>query len=121
MGNTTRSRSPSAVSCHSERDPSPASARKRSCSVRASWALIALGMISGSVLGLWSFGGPVSPPAGFTDYAELLRTYDVPTVRMVATSATRDEASLASQELASPGQLAHEVAQRDRDRSADPL
>lgn len=41
--------------------------------VRAAWWLIAIGMISGAILGLWSFGEPVSPPQGFADFDDVPR------------------------------------------------
>lgn len=41
--------------------------------ILVSWWLIGLGMASGAVLGLWSFGEPVAPPAGFAAYDDLPR------------------------------------------------
>ncbi len=41
--------------------------------VRAAWGMICLSLVAGAVLGTWSFGGPVAPPAGFEDYAALPR------------------------------------------------
>lgn len=38
-----------------------------------SWWMIAMGTSAGAVLGLWSFGGPVPPPAGFVVYDDLPR------------------------------------------------
>lgn len=38
-----------------------------------SWWLIGLGMALGSVLGLWSFGGPVAAPDGFVSPGDLPR------------------------------------------------
>ena len=38
-----------------------------------SWCLIALSLIAGGVLGLWSFGGPVAAPPGFQQYDDVPR------------------------------------------------
>jgi hypothetical protein len=35
--------------------------------------MIALSMIAGAVVGLWSFGGPVEPPSGFETFDALPR------------------------------------------------
>lgn len=37
------------------------------------WWMIALSTAAGAVLGLWSFGGPLTPPAGFALYDDLPR------------------------------------------------
>ena len=37
------------------------------------WWMIGIGTGAGAVLGLWSFGGPVPPPAGFALYDDLPR------------------------------------------------
>ena len=52
-----------------EHDATAAAARV----VRSAWWLIATGMLSGAVLGLWSFGGPVPAPPGFESYADVPR------------------------------------------------
>jgi hypothetical protein len=41
--------------------------------VRVAWWMIAGSMAVGAVLGLWSFGGPVSPPPGFRAFDDLPR------------------------------------------------
>jgi hypothetical protein len=41
--------------------------------VRVAWWMIGLSMTGGAVLGLWSFGGPVAPPAGFRAFDDLPR------------------------------------------------
>lgn len=41
--------------------------------MRSAWWLIATGMLSGAVLGLWSFGGPVPAPPGFEGYSDVPR------------------------------------------------
>jgi hypothetical protein len=38
-----------------------------------SWAMIALSLAAGAVLGLWSFGGPLPAPPGFVRYDDLPR------------------------------------------------
>ena len=37
------------------------------------WYFMALGVITGSILSAWSFGGPFAAPPGFHDYADLSR------------------------------------------------
>jgi len=37
------------------------------------WTWMLLGITSGSILGFWSFGGPMKLPRGFEDYASLPR------------------------------------------------
>jgi len=37
------------------------------------WWMIGIGTGAGAVLGLWSFGGPLPPPAGFAAYDDLPR------------------------------------------------
>jgi hypothetical protein len=44
-----------------------------SLNLRLAWWLIGAGLASGAVLGLWSFGGPLAAPAGFTRPDELPR------------------------------------------------
>lgn len=41
--------------------------------VRAAWWMIGGSMAVGAVLGLWSFGGPLAPPAGFRAFDDLPR------------------------------------------------
>jgi hypothetical protein len=41
--------------------------------VRVAWWMIGASMAVGAVLGLWSFGGPVSPPPGFRAFDDLPR------------------------------------------------
>lgn len=41
--------------------------------VAVAWWMIGIGMASGAVMGLWSFDGPVRPPAGFALYDDLPR------------------------------------------------
>jgi len=41
--------------------------------VTLSWWLIGIGMAGGAIMGLWSFDGPVRPPAGFLLYDDLPR------------------------------------------------
>jgi hypothetical protein len=41
--------------------------------IRTAWWMIAASMAVGAVLGLWSFGGPVAPPAGFRAFDDLPR------------------------------------------------
>jgi hypothetical protein len=41
--------------------------------VRVAWWMIGLSMAGGAVLGLWSFGGPVTPPPGFRAFDDLPR------------------------------------------------
>ena len=40
---------------------------------RVAWWMIGLGMLGGAVLGCWSFGGPIAPPAGFSHYDDAPR------------------------------------------------
>jgi hypothetical protein len=44
-----------------------------SANVRAAWWMIGASMVVGAVLGLWSFGGPLSPPPGFRAFDDLPR------------------------------------------------
>lgn len=44
-----------------------------STNVRAAWWMIGVSMVVGAVLGLWSFGGPLSPPPGFRAFDDLPR------------------------------------------------
>ena len=37
--------------------------------IAVAWCMIALSLMGGAVLGLWSFYGPLTPPAGFEHYA----------------------------------------------------
>lgn len=39
----------------------------------AGWATMVVGLLSGSVLGLWAFAGPFPTPRGHEDYANLPR------------------------------------------------
>ncbi len=41
--------------------------------VALAWWMIGIGMAAGAVMGLWSFDGPVRPPAGFLLYDDLPR------------------------------------------------
>ena len=41
--------------------------------VRVAWWMIGASMVVGAVLGSWSFGGPVAPPAGFRAFDDLPR------------------------------------------------
>ena len=41
--------------------------------VALSWWMIGIGMAGGAIMGLWSFDGPVRPPAGFLLYDDLPR------------------------------------------------
>lgn len=41
--------------------------------VVVAWWMMAAGMAGGAVAGLWSFGGPARPPAGFVDYNDTPR------------------------------------------------
>ena len=41
--------------------------------VAVAWWMIGIGMATGAVMGLWSFDGPVRPPAGFALYDDLPR------------------------------------------------
>ena len=41
--------------------------------VRVAWWMIGGSMAVGAVLGLWSFGGPVTPPPGFRAFDDLPR------------------------------------------------
>ena len=40
---------------------------------RVAWWMVGCGMLSGAVLGLWSFAGPVPAPTGFIAYDDLPR------------------------------------------------
>ena len=44
-----------------------------SANVRVAWWMIGASMAGGAVLGLWSFGGPLSPPPGFRAFDDLPR------------------------------------------------
>ena len=48
-------------------------ARPGAANLAAAWWMIGAGMAGGAVLGMWSFGGPVAPPAGFAAYDDLPR------------------------------------------------
>jgi hypothetical protein len=37
------------------------------------WIFISMGITTGSILGLWSFAGPFTPPKGHTQYTDLPR------------------------------------------------
>ncbi len=37
------------------------------------WAWMMMGLVSGSILGMWSFNGPLRPPKGFDEYDSLPR------------------------------------------------
>ena len=37
------------------------------------WITMVLGILSGSIIGLWAFAGPFKPPKGHEDYANLSR------------------------------------------------
>ena len=39
----------------------------------AAWWMISLSLAAGAVLGMWSFGGPIAPPAGFESPGDLPR------------------------------------------------
>ena len=52
----------------SRSEPPPGAAN-----VRAAWWMIGASMAVGGVLGLWSFGGPLSPPPGFRAFDDLPR------------------------------------------------
>jgi hypothetical protein len=41
--------------------------------INAGWVWISLGITTGSILGLWSFGGPFPTPRGHHQYADLPR------------------------------------------------
>lgn len=41
--------------------------------IHLGWITIVLGIFTGSILGMWSFGGPLKTPTGHTDYADLPR------------------------------------------------
>ena len=41
--------------------------------IRTAWWMIGASMAVGAVLGLWSFGGPLSPPPGFRAFDDLPR------------------------------------------------
>jgi len=41
--------------------------------VTCGWIWMILGILSGSVIGMWSFGGPVPLPKGYESYASLPR------------------------------------------------
>lgn len=41
--------------------------------IRVAWWMIGVSMAVGAVLGLWSFGGPVTPPPGFRAFDDLPR------------------------------------------------
>lgn len=41
--------------------------------VRVAWWMIALSMLLGAIVGIWSFGGPVEPPPGFETFDALPR------------------------------------------------
>jgi hypothetical protein len=41
--------------------------------IAAGWATMVLGLVSGSIIGLWSFAGPFPSPPGHRDYTDLSR------------------------------------------------
>lgn len=44
-----------------------------SFNIHTGWMFISLGIITGSILGMWSFDGPFKTPKGFEQYANLPR------------------------------------------------
>lgn len=44
-------------------------AKPGQANIAVAWCMIALSLMGGAVLGLWSFYGPLTPPAGFEHYA----------------------------------------------------
>jgi hypothetical protein len=44
-----------------------------SVNIIAGWITIVLGILTGSILGMWSFAGPFPTPAGHHNYADLPR------------------------------------------------
>ncbi len=52
------------------RKNSPAACRIGRSNRAIAWTGFCFGAASGMIMGLWAFGGPVSPPPGFVDYAD---------------------------------------------------
>ncbi|MGZ3747172.1 MAG: hypothetical protein ACXWRE_07385 [Pseudobdellovibrionaceae bacterium] len=44
-----------------------------SLNIHLGWITMVLGIITGSVLGMWSFAGPFKTPKGYSNYADLPR------------------------------------------------